>query len=216
MVEKANIQALSRIHSVSETLVSVESDANAVVMVGSFAPIHRGHFDAVRAAVVALQGRGRTVASVVMTPNSKQYLRNKLKDNDGGWTYKRRIQEILRQEPILEIPTFVDDISGRLAKAEQINNYVPETVRQQLGFNACQQYLVVGSDQLPSMESHLDNTDNRAVCVLRPGNLERLQEDLSLPWVNEAIESGRFIVTERDDMITDISSTMIRQTFMAQ
>ena len=187
----------------------------AVVMVGSFAPVHKGHFDAVHAASTALAGQGNLVESVVLTPNSAEYVERKLPEDHGEWTYERRIHEILGRSPHPHIPTYVDDVSGRLARHEQINGYVPVTMRRYLGFTACQTYLVVGSDQLLSMESHLENERNRAVCVLRPGSLDYARDRLDLPWIAAAVEEGRFVITERENMKTDISSTAVRRSLVA-
>lgn len=207
---------LSRINRLSETFPADEPQGSAVVMTGSYAPIHRGHFDAMRAATLALVNRGVPVESLVITPNSAEYVANKLPEDHKTWTYERRIREILKAEPHPDMPTYVDDVSGRLAKHEWINDYVPEVIKRHLGFRAQQLYMVAGSDQLLSMESHLRNGVNKAVCVLRPGSLERVQENLAVPWVAEAVESGRFVITEREDMENDISSTDIRKSAMAE
>lgn len=205
MTEQLKINALSDAYS------EENRQGNAVVMVGSFAPIHRGHFDAIHAAGSALIGRGIPVESLILTPNSAEYVQNKLPEYHETWTYERRVQKILDQDSHPRIPTYVDDVSGYRAKYEQINDHVPLTIRRHLGFAANQLYLVVGSDQLLSMESHLEKDESRAICVLRPNNLEEVQQRLELPWVAEAVESRRLIITEREDMENDVSSTAIRR-----
>lgn len=202
----------SRIKTVSDTLLEKDRQGSAIVMVGSFAPIHKGHFDAVYAASTALLDRCVEVESIILTPNSAEYVEAKLPDYHQQWTYERRVGRILDQEPHSYIPTYVDNVSGYTAKHEQINKHVPLTVRRHLGFSASQLYLVVGSDQLLTMESHLNDQANRAVCVLRPDNLDALEEHLELPWVAAAVASDRFIITEREDMKNDISSTAIRKS----
>ena len=204
-----------RINTLSDTYSEEDRHGSAVVMVGSFAPIHDGHFDAVQAASVALEARGVAVESLILTPNSAEYLEKKLPEDHTEWPYQRRIQAILDRDAHTFIPTYVDDVSGYLSRNEEINDYVPLTIRRHLGFKACQLYLVVGSDQLLSMESHLSDGVNRAVCVLRPGSLEQVQERLEIPWVAEAVEAERFIITERRDMENDISSTAIRTSVVA-
>lgn len=203
----------TKINRISESLSTGEREGNALVIVGSFAPIHDGHFDAVQAASTALLERGDTVDSLVLTPNSEEYVRNKISANRDAWSYERRIKGILSRDPHPATPTYVDDVSGPMAELRQINDYVPHTVRRHLGFTASQTVLVVGSDQLLSMQSHLENEDNRAVCVLRPGSMSQLGDHLGIPWVAKAVEAERFIITERADMENDISSTVIRNQY---
>lgn len=122
-----------RITKLSETLLTGDRMGCAVVMVGSFAPIHGGHLDAVRSASTALLQRNIPVEALVLTPNSTEYVQRKLGNEQGQWTYERRIEKILEQEPHTEITTYVDDISGLTARHEQINDHVPITLRQHLG-----------------------------------------------------------------------------------
>lgn len=201
---------MPKIRALSETVLPEGRQGNAVVMVGSFAPIHDGHFDALHSASNALTRQGALVESLILTPNSEEYLNSKLADESNEWPYERRIKFIRERTPHLVIPTYVDDISGRLAQEKQINNFVPGTIQRQLGFSATQLYFVVGSDQLLSMEEHL-TTNGRAVCVLRPGNMSEVQEQLKIQWLADAAQSDRLIVTERGNMQHDISSTAIRK-----
>lgn len=210
-----NMSEQAKINTLSSSSPVGNRQGNAIVMVGSFAPIHKGHFDAVRAASIALSQRGYPVESVVLTPNSPQYVQRKLPEYHRTWTYERRIQEILRSPAVPHISTYVDDVSGRSAGLEQINDFVPFTIRRHLGFTACQTHLIVGSDQILSVESHLRNETNRAVCVLRPGTQDYAMEQLDRPWVAEAVEEGRFIIAEREDMENDYSSSAIRQSVVA-
>lgn len=203
---------ISRIKTLSETLSPDDREGNAVVMVGSFAPIHDGHFDAVHSASAALISRGHSVESLVLAPNSSEYLQNKLAEESNEWPYERRVEYILGRDPHPTIPTYVDDISARLAQEKQINNFVPETIQRRLGFDALQLYLVVGSDQLLSMESHLSEGDGKAICVLRPGSMDEVQERLKISWISDATASERLIITERENMEQDVSSTAIRRS----
>ena len=207
-LEQTKINALADIYP-------QETEGNAVVMVGTFAPVHEGHLDAIRAASSALTDRGLVVGSAVLTPNSSEYVQRKLPDDHQTWTFERRVRAILDHEPHPSIPTYVDTISGPAAGTEQINRFVPQTVQQYLGHAASEIYLVVGSDQLPSMEAHLEH-GNRAVCVLRPGNMEEVERQRKLPWVEAAVEEGRFIITGRPNMENDISSTAIRRSVAAE
>lgn len=191
------------------------NDGSSVVIVGSFAPIHRGHFDAIRAASRAVSEQIEPVGSIILSPNSDEYLARKLrgKGEELSWTYDRRIDAILKQSaPVEGVPTFVDDITGRYIGLEEINFEVPHTLRRSLGLAANRLFFVTGSDQLPSMQLHLENPDNRSVCVLRPGHMEALNDQLQQDWVMRAVQEGRYIITERDDMVNDISSTNIRRS----
>lgn len=184
---------------------------SAVVMVGSFAPVHRGHFDAISAASDALINTGERVGSIVLTPNSATYVRHKLPEYHKIWTYEQRVQEILTHNAHPIIPTYVDDISGGQVDLEQINHRIPHTMRRYLGITASRTHLVVGSDQLLSIESHMADTESRAICVLRPGHLGSLVTQLHHDWAKKALEGGRLIITDREDMETDISSTTVRE-----
>lgn len=206
----------SRIREVSGTLCRERRMGSAVVMVGSFAPIHKGHFDALHAASTSLLDRGINIESLILTPSSAEYVEAKLPDYHKQWTYERRIRRILDQDPHPYISTYVDDVSGYSAKKEQINGHVPVTLRRHLGYSANQLHFVVGSDQLLTMETHLENEANRAVCVLRPNNLDAINENLKLPWVAAAIASDRFLITERADMENDISSTAVRKSLIIE
>ncbi len=203
---------IPRIKTLSETLSPNDREGSAVVMVGSFAPIHDGHFDAVHSASAALISRGHSVESLILAPNSSEYLEGKLAEESSEWPYERRVEYILGRDPHPTIPTYVDDISARLAQEKQINNFVPETIQRRLGFDALQLYLVVGSDQLLSMEAHLSEGDGKAICVLRPGSMDEVQERLKISWVSDATASERLIITERGNMEQDVSSTAIRRS----
>ncbi len=202
---------IPKIEALSETESFYEREGNAVVMVGSFAPIHDGHFDAIHSASAALINRGHLVESLILTPNSSEYLENKLAEESSKWQYEHRVKLIQDKNPHPTIPTYVDDISGYLAQEKQINNFVPETIKRRLGFDALQLYFVVGSDQLLSMKSHLSEKGGNAICVLRPGNMDEIKEHLGISWVSDATTSGRLIVTERSNMEEDVSSTKIRR-----
>ena len=202
---------IRRISSLEKPL---QSKGSTIVMVGSFAPVHKGHFDAVRAAGNALRERDIELDQVVLTPNSHDYLHRKLVEESSPWTYDRRITEILsRDTPITDVPAYVDDISGLSVGLNEINDRVPHTLSRSLGVAAEQLYLITGSDQILSMEGHLADPSKRAICVLRPdGKLDTAHAQLALPWARRAIEEGRYIVTEREDMEVDVSSTAIRRS----
>jgi nicotinic acid mononucleotide adenylyltransferase len=204
--------AIERLSGVSR----VENPSGDVVaMVGSFAPIHDGHFDAVRSACMALARNGHDLDSIVLAPNSTEYVYRKLGDDYGGWTFERRILEILSRDINYKAPVYVDDWSGRVAGLDHINDYVPKSINRSLGIAACQVNLVVGSDQLLSLEYHLADKENRAICVLRPGRPGLTDSQFKTSWVLDALDSGRLIVTERENMEVDVSSTDIRISSIA-
>ena len=64
------------------------SDASGLVMVGSYAPVHDGHFDAMRSAEKRLMAMD-DVAGCVFAPNSDSYVLKKLQDDQGIWSYRQ-------------------------------------------------------------------------------------------------------------------------------
>ena len=205
-----NIDTIERISGVDSHLSTDISNFGAVVMVGSFAPIHDGHIDAITSAKHALIAKGVAVEALVVTPNSSEYVIDKLGGGQGGWPYDERVHRILSLPAIDCTPTYVDDLSGPAAGIDQINDYVPKTIEQCLGIASCRLFFVVGSDQLPSMREHLSN-GGRAVCVIRPGR-EHISEFCirSESWASAAFNDNRLIVTGRKNMDNDISYTQIR------
>lgn len=208
---------MSRIRRISTLETVPSSEGSALVVVGSFAPVHDGHFDAVRAAVGAMAERGMAVNSVVMTPNSNEYVWRKLQHEADAWPYERRVQAILaRRMPVKGVSAYVDDISGRHVGLDEINDVVPRTLHRHLGLAAERLFFVTGSDQIVTMRAHLARAASRAICVLRPDDgLSAAFAELSEPWAQQAIEEGRYIVTERDNMETDISSTAVRRDLVS-
>lgn len=180
----------------------------ALVMVGSFAPIHRGHFDAMLAAKKAIEDMNEDVSVVAMAPNSDSYVSIKLQDKTGEWNFERRISEFEKIDSQLMIPTFVDDISGLKPPEKTITEEVVKNVQTELGIKACNIVLVVGSDQVESMKPHLQS--NRAVCVIRPGSTDQIKCLDDQVWFVDAVASGRYIITNRKNPYLDIASASIR------
>lgn len=191
---------------------SPRDEGRAVALVGSFAPVHDGHFDALLSAACAVEQVDDRVEALTLVPNSSAYVRRKLGKIAGLWRFQHRVESILNAEPDHETPTYVDDISGARIGLEQINYLAPRTIEERLGFDSTRTYLVVGSDQLLSMEEHLSGTNNRAVCVIRPGRHEEVEPHLRTSWLKAALHDGRFIVTRRANMDYDVSSTDIRDS----
>lgn len=177
-------------------------------MVGSFAPVHTGHIDAMQSAERALLHLEEDLAATIFAPNSDSYVSVKLDDVEKKWNFEKRVAEFASLESDLVAPSYVDDITGCFPPKRSISEEVIETVAQRTGILAANAVLVVGSDQIGSMEPHIES--NRAICVLRPGSLEALLQYEDKKWFRNAVYDGRFIVTARTDMATDISSTAIR------
>jgi len=178
-------------------------------MVGSYAPVHDGHFDAMRSAERRLLHAGDDVAGNVFAPNSDSYVLKKLDDENGVWDFKRRISEFTLRSSGTQKLSYVDDITGATPPEKSISECVIDTVSDRLGIKACGLVLVVGMDQVRSMEPHLDT--NRAICVLRPGYEPKLHEVAQDNWFIDAINAKRLLLTSRENMEIDISSTIIRK-----
>lgn len=185
-----------------------QGQGSALVMVGSFAPVHEGHFDAIMSAERAMIAKGEDVSALVFAPNSDSYVSTKLKDTDGDWNFQRRISEFMKFDFQFKAPAFIDDITGRNPPERSISEETITTIEQRLGIQASKALLVVGSDQVASMKPHLEA--NRAVCVIRPGSIGSVLEYSNEDWFSEAVRQDRYILTERNNRVTDISSTKIR------
>lgn len=186
------------------------SDASGLIIVGSYAPVHRGHFDAMRSAERHLLATGDDVAGNVFAPNSDSYVLNKkLGDEDSVWSFDRRVSEFLSRDSGTESLSYVDDITGATPPEKSISESVIDTVSDKLGIKACSLVLVVGMDQIRSMEAHLDT--NRAICVLRPGYESKLQDVAQDDWFLDAINDERLLLTSRENTEIDVSSTVIRR-----
>ena len=61
-----------------------------------------------------------------------------------------------------------------------------------------------------SMKSHVNS--NKAICILRPGYEEHLKKCMDDLWFKDAVDSGRLILANRENVKKDISSTAIRRT----
>lgn len=201
---------IERISSIQPGTGGDIAQGNVIVMVGSFAPIHEGHMDALISAKRAISLGAPPANTLVITPNSAEYVARKLGDEGEVWTYERRIEAIISLLGKSQELIYVDDISGPLAGEEQINDYIPLTIEERLGALSCQLFFVVGSDQLPSMEQHLSQK-GRSICVVRPGRDNILKSCLRMSWAKEALMEKRLIITPRANMTQDISSTDIRE-----
>lgn len=105
--------------------------------------------------------------------------------------------------------SYVDDVTGLTPPEVSISEEVIDTVSHRLGIKACSLVLVVGTDQIASMQSHLEY--NRAICVLRPGSEAVLQNVVDEDWFKEATSEDRLLLASRENIKVDISSTQIRK-----
>ena len=177
-------------------------------MVGSFAPVHEGHFDAMFSAERAMHERGEDVSSVVFAPNSDSYVSIKLNDKNGRWSFAQRVLEFSRHDPQFLASGYVDDITGVKPPEKSISEAVVENVQRRLGVEACKIVLVVGSDQVASMRPHLDT--NRAICIIRPGSESQVSKHFEENWFAEAVANNQYMLSRRQNTDFDISSTDIR------
>ncbi len=189
------------------------SDASGLVMVGSYAPVHDGHFDAMRSAEKRLMAMD-DVAGCVFAPNSDSYVLKKLQDDQGVWNFNRRVDEFVTRESGTVSNSYVDNITGLVPPERSISEEVIDTVSYSLGVRACNLVLVVGTDQVVSTRPHLEY--NRAICVLRPGSEEILGDVIDEDWFKEATRDGRLLLTSRENVEIDISSTQIRKQLEMQ
>lgn len=196
------------IRKLSEATRLVDNEGVGLVMVGSFAPVHEGHLDAMQSAEEALLLSGENVLASTFTPNSDSYVSIKLNDLNGTWNFDRRVEEFSRLKPTTQRSAYIDDITGRTPPERSISEHAIENISNRLGIEACRLVLVVGADQIGSMRPHLES--NRAICVLRPGWEPVVNRHSSESWFLDAVESGRYIFTDRKNNTTDIQSTLIR------
>lgn len=180
----------------------------ALIMVGSFAPVHEGHFDAMMSAERTMIAKGEDISTLVFAPNSDSYVSTKLNDTDGSWNFQRRISEFMKFDFQFRASAYVDDMTGMTPPEKSISEEVIDTVERQLGIQASKAVLVVGSDQVASMRPHLET--NRAICVIRPGHINKVLYHSNEDWFKEAVNQGRYILTERQNRVKDINSTEIR------
>jgi nicotinic acid mononucleotide adenylyltransferase len=197
-----------KVERLSEAGELPSKDGATLVMVGSFAPVHPGHFDAMSSAKRKLQSIGEKVDAAIFAPNSDSYVSLKLNDIKGEWNFANRVAEFLAHDS-LGVPTYVDDITGSRAPERTISEEVIDTISRRLGITACRSVLVVGSDQVASMRPHLET--NRAICVLRPQFEDHLKINIEEEWLRQAIAEGTYMVTTQEDPELVISSTAIRK-----
>lgn len=196
-------------HKLSNAENPATSEGLTLLMVGSYAPVHEGHFSSMLAAKDALESQNEPVSNIVFTPNSDSYVTDiKLRDTTGRWNFTQRVLQFTRQDSPFKVPTFVDNVSGARPPELSITETSVHNVERCLGVEACKIVLVVGSDQVASMKQHIQ--ENRAICVKRPGIITPIERLFRERWFSEAVNTGRYIITEREHSGGDICSTDIR------
>lgn len=178
-------------------------------MVGSFAPVHEGHLDAMRSAERRLISSGDDIAGNIFAPNSDSYVLEKLSGSRETWDFGRRVGEFAAKDCGTISRAYVDDISGLTPPEQSISEKAIDTASNKLGIEACRLILVVGTDQIRSMQTHI--ATNRAVCVLRPGYEDSLGDVMTEGWFQDAVHQNQLLLTSRENMYFDISSTQIRK-----
>lgn len=202
------------IERLSSANVYRNSDASGLIMVGSYAPVHEGHFDAMRSAEKRLLIQDDDIAGNVFAPNSDSYVLKKLHDAQGVWNFNRRVNEFTVRDSGTSSKSYVDDITGLTPPELSISEEVIDTMSRRLGIRACNLVLVVGTDQIVSIQPHIEY--NRAICVLRPGSESALQNVAVEDWFKEATNESRLLLTSRENIEVDISSTQIRKELEVQ
>lgn len=186
----------------------LHGDKIVLLLIGSFAPFHQGHISTMEAAATKLQQEGYEIAAKIFTPNGDTYVVNeKLKDKE--WNYNKRIGIICKTlvEERVE-RSYVDDLSGIGSLKGSITQRAVATVSTVFNISPKQIFVVVGSDQVDSLENILRNS--RCICVLRQGSIMNVISQFSHGWFYQAYKSDKCFVTEKQNPLEDISSTEIR------
>lgn len=191
---------------------SLPRDNEGVILMyaGTFAPVHPGHADVMSAAATALIDRGEAIDMAIFVPKHDASLHSKLGDDAKTWDFNNRIDAFAGHESPLgdTVPTYVDDITGRVTYEGTIGDEALSTVSR-LGMAAARGVLVMGSDRGDTAKTLIST--NRIVCVRRPNYEDAIDKSAAKhPWLQEAIRDGRYIITNQQDPSLVISSTAIR------
>lgn len=174
-------------------------------MLGSYAPFHEGHRDAIVSAEAALLESGYEIDSVVIVPHSDDYVQNKIQDT--SWNIDRRILSIANATIVCRSTIFIDDISCRKPIGKDPTAAVIETLINNIGVESSNIIIAVGADNIMSMIPYIKS--HKVACVQRPGYrraLSRLIEN-----ENFVDNKQNLIIAERRYNSADISSTIIRK-----
>lgn len=184
------------------------------VTVGSYAPVHQGHVDMVTAGVNAFLNRGYDVSCAVFSPNRDKHVSTKYQTEypELDMSFNTRIklmQEFLPGILPNNVRVVIDDVSGQNESKPLAFTQTITSALQQTGLKAKNIGIILGSDNVRSLESHVSR--HNTVCVTRPGYNEQLYAILHRKWVTKALIEGQLIITDRPEGAVTISSTEIRK-----
>lgn len=188
-----------QVERLSKFYGNVEKNECVLVIVGSFAPFHAGHVDAINSAYNFIARLGKEVNACLCVPNSDEYVLNKV--NNQRWDLHLRIDGIVNvlQKTECKMNYIVDDITGECFCGNLVTDYAIANLRLRVGeIQKNNIFVVVGSDKIEEAMQYL-NTYN-IICVRRPGY------DIEAPLCSYA----NVAVIDRMNMACDISSTDIR------
>lgn len=193
-------------------------DGNGAILVytGSFAPIHAGHVDTMKAAASALHEQCEEVDAAIFVPKHDLSLKTKLGGTANRWGFENRVGSLAAYVPTLEsIPSvYVDDITGRDTYRDTVGSEALRTIAQ-LGVATTRAVMVVGSDRIDTAETLLPS--NAVICVRRPRYMNEVEEGVAKhTWLREAIASGRYIITDPEDSTIVTSSSHIRAELQSE
>ena len=183
------------------------------VTVGSFAPVHQGHVDMLRAGVDALLDRGFDVRCIVIAPNRDRYVQTKFNAEELpiNLDIDARIEmayEFLPARLPNGVRIVIDDISGRDTTSPRAFTQLVTGTLEDQGLKTRNISIILGSDNVQSLESHVER--HNTVCVTRVGFNDKLYSILHRRWVSKALAEGRLIITDRSANASMISSTEVR------
>lgn len=178
-------------------------DGYLLFMLGSYAPFHEGHNDAITSAERAFIEAGHTLAGVIIAPHSDLYVSTKI--HNSNWDINRRISEITKATIDCSSPVYLDDISCYQPVKKNGTRIVINTLKK-LELDKRRIAIAVGADNLASMAPYIGSY--KIVCVRRPG----YDTSLSILQMNENFinNTSNLIIADRKEAKKDINSTTIR------
>lgn len=192
------------------------SDGKILVLIGSFAPVHLGHLELIQNASNWLDDQERKARAVVLVPNSQSYVAKKLSGSEHQHlaSIDERLSKMEKFLPAaLEksgTPVYIDDISCMLAKdGEFLNVICIETILKALGGTTDDIIVILGSDQLKSMQPYWRSTET--VVISRPGYNDEMYAMLRKRWVQKALRLFKLSIVDRPEGCVSMSSTKIRE-----